>query len=70
MGTMTMAKKRKTEPQPEGPRDALIAVRCRQTFKAWLESFARRERITPSQLVELGLVSLAKERGFTEPPER
>lgn len=70
MGVATVSKKKRQESQGEEQRDALIAVRCRPSFKRWLEGFSRQERITPSQLVELGLVSLARERGYEEPPER
>jgi hypothetical protein len=67
----TVAKKKPgPKPKDDGPREALIAVRCRPPFKEWVEAFAKRERVTPSQLVEHGLVELAKVRGVEPPPDR
>jgi hypothetical protein len=81
----TMAKKRPkagrskgppSQPQPEPlppaveHRDTILAIRCRTDFKAWVEDFAKSERMTQTILVELGLVELAKKKGFRMPPER
>ena len=69
-----VAKKRKggpgRKPTPRGPRTSLVAFKCHDEYKAWLEEFARSERTTPSQLLDLGLVMLAKSKGFDSPPER
>jgi hypothetical protein len=71
LGVATVAKK-KTGPKPsaEGPRNALIAIKCRKAYKDWVAEFARTERLTPSQIVDMGLVALAEKRGFRPPPER
>jgi hypothetical protein len=69
METPVMAKKRKPKPVVVH-RDALIAVRCKPSFKEWLEEFAESERMTPSIMVEFGLVALARAKGFREPTER
>ncbi len=61
---------RKRPPKGSGQRDALVAMRCKADFKAWLERFAESERTTPSQLIELGLVQMAKLKSFEEPPRR
>jgi hypothetical protein len=66
--TLAMAKKKKLDNGEQ--RDSLIAIRCRSTYKAWVESFARSERITPTSLVDIALVELAKTKGFEPPPER
>jgi hypothetical protein len=66
----TVAKKTGPKPKPEGPREALIALKCRQEFKDWVSEFARKLRTTPSQLVDRALTKLAEVEGFKEPPER
>lgn len=71
MSTATMAKK-KTGPKPsaEGPREAMVTMKCRQAYKAWLVGFSKAERITPSFLIDLSLAEYAKARGYKAPPER
>ena len=50
--------------------EELIAVRCKPSYKRWLLRFAKDERTTPSQLVDQGLMQLAKIKGYELPPER
>lgn len=68
----TMARKKTNDvpPPADEQRDELIAVRCKRTYKNWLLRFAKSERSTPSQLVDQGLMQLARLRGFELPPER
>lgn len=69
----TVAKKtskRGAKPNPEGPRDALIAVKCRSDYKDWFSRFAAKERETPSSLFDKAVVAYAKLKGFEAPPER
>jgi hypothetical protein len=65
-----MAKKRGRVPRPEDERSVVVTVRCRPEFKEWLREFAKKERATPTQLVEWGLVALAAQRGHVPPPDR
>jgi hypothetical protein len=71
---VAMAKKKTVTPRAIDPgdelREELLAVRCKPSFKRWVERFAKSERMTPSQLVDRGLALLAKSTGFETPPER
>lgn len=70
MGIAVAKKKTGPKPKPEGPRDALIAVKCWAAYKEWVERFAKKRRTTPSQLIDIALLSLAEADGFESPPER
>jgi hypothetical protein len=65
-------KEKQPEHQPPAieHRESILAIRCRPDFKGWAADFAKAERVTLTILVELGLVELAKRRGFRLPPER
>lgn len=65
-----MAKKTGPKPNPEGARTALIAVKCRPIYKAWIVQLAKKRRVTPSQLVDIALAKLAELDGEEPPPER
>lgn len=54
----------------EGPRDALIAMKCRQAYKDWVIRLAQKHRTTPSQIIDRALVTFAEQDGFEAPPER
>lgn len=70
-GTVTKkTSKRGAKPNPEGRRDALIAVKCWAEYKAWVAEFAKSQRMTPSALIDTALVELARARAFREAPER
>lgn len=47
-----------------------VTFRCRSEYRDWLLDFARKERLTPTQLIDFGLIELAKLKGFNPPPER
>lgn len=70
MGIAVAKKKTGPKPKPEGPRDALIAVKCWAAYKEWVEEFARSQRVNASGLIDVALVELAKARGMKPPPER
>jgi hypothetical protein len=72
MGIAVAKAKKKTgpKPNPEGPRDALIAIKCFAAYKSWAEEFAEAERTTPSQLFDIAVMEWAKARGFRPPPKR
>jgi hypothetical protein len=65
-----MAKKTGPKPSQEGPRDTLIARKCRKAYKEWVESLARKHRTTPSQIIDIALVNFAESTGFPAPPDR
>lgn len=70
MGTAVAKKKTGPKPTVEGPREALIALKCRQAYKDWVAAFAKSRRTTPSQLLDQALVLLAERDGYEAPPER
>lgn len=70
MSVETMARKTGPKPSAEGPRESLIAVKCRQPYKAWLNAFAESERINPASLIDLALVEYAKVKKYKTPPVR
>lgn len=73
MSLTLVAKKRSKpgpKPTPDGPREALIAMKCRPEYKDWVQRFADQNRVTPSQLLDIALVRLAAEQGFEAPPKR
>lgn len=65
-----MARKTGPKPSAEGPRASLIAMKCRQPYKEWVNKFAENERINPASLIDLALMEYAKLKGFKAPPKR
>jgi hypothetical protein len=65
-----VAKKTGPKPTPEGPRDGLIAVKCRKAYKEWVEEFAEQERVITPNLIDQALVAYAELKGFRLPPKR
>jgi hypothetical protein len=63
-------KKPGPKPNPEGPREDLIAIKCRSEYKTWVKSMAKKRRVTPSQLVDIALARMAEQDGDEPPPER
>lgn len=71
MSAAAVAKKKTgPKPTPLGPREALIALKCRQPYKDWVIALARKHRMTPSQIIDKALVDFAQADGFGPPPER
>jgi hypothetical protein len=71
MGSLVVARKKTgPKPTPNGPRTALIAMKCRQPYKDWVLRYAKHRRTTPSQLIDLALVDMARADEFELPPER
>jgi hypothetical protein len=70
MGIAVAKKKTGPKPKVEGVREVLIGVKCRRSYKEWVERFARKRRTTPSQLIDVALMDLARADGFEPPPER
>lgn len=69
-----MAKKRARpgpKPSEEGPREALVALKCRQGWKDWLERVAAADERTVSVVIERALKMYAASIEFPEaPPKR
>ena len=71
MKAALMAKKKPgPKPKATGTRSSLLAVKCRPEWKAWVETFAKDERVTPSHLVDRALAALAREAKREMPPDR
>ncbi len=70
MSGTAVAKKRGRKAQPGKVRTDSFTVRCRPEFKAWLMEFAEDEQDTPSRIVNMGLICLAKQKGRKPPPAR
>lgn len=67
---MVVAKKRGPKPKPGEQREFVITIRCRGEYRDWLNEFARKERLTPTQLIDFGLIELAKLKKNPLPPDR
>lgn len=65
-GAILVAKKKAAKPS----RTDSITIRCTPGFKVWLDGFADNQRLTPTLLIEQGLVDLAKTREYKAPPKR
>lgn len=66
-----MAKKKAGRKPIEGPtRDALITMRCTETFKEWLEGIAKAEDRQSSVVIERALKAYAEANGYKAPPIR
>ena len=68
-----MAKKKAPKPksEPWGESKPLAAqLRGSTEWKAWLEEFARSNRLSVAGVIDMALTRLAKDLGFREPPER
>jgi hypothetical protein len=56
---------RPKKPEPMVP---IASLRGKKAFADWFERLAMHCRLTGSGTIEHGLIALAKERGFSEPP--
>jgi hypothetical protein len=72
MDTKTMARPKKTAPQPASkPQPKAIAFRAGPEYVAWVDDLASANRSTVSGLLDQALAKYAREIGFTKPiPER
>jgi hypothetical protein len=69
-GSTVARKKTGPKPTPLGPREQLIAIKCRKAYKEWVVKLAGKHRVTPSQIIDRALVEFARLDGFEPPPER
>jgi hypothetical protein len=67
---MPPQKKPKGRPKSAVQRRTIIALKGTPEFAAWLADFATFARLSQADAVEHGLVCLAREKGFREPPLR
>lgn len=65
-----MPKKPGPKPKPDEARSETVTFKCRKEYKDWLNEFAEMERDIVSRLIDLGLIDLAKKKGFRPPPKR
>jgi hypothetical protein len=60
-----------TPPKPAAEtRGVNIVVSCTPTYKLWLETLARSDRTTVAQIIDQGVVALARAKGIAPPPPR
>jgi hypothetical protein len=67
---MPPKKRPKGRPRSAIRRKTVIALKGTPEFSAWLAAFADFCRLSQADAVEHGLVCLAREKGFREPPPR
>jgi hypothetical protein len=67
---MPPKKRAKGRPKASTQRKTIIALKGTPEFAAWLADFAGFCRLSQADAVEHGLVCLAREKGFREPPPR
>jgi hypothetical protein len=69
-----MATKRAAERAPKvkatNAQPNAITIRGSAAWKEWLDQFAAKCRLKPTQLIDTLLAEKASEMGFTEPPPR
>jgi hypothetical protein len=74
MGVVTAVARKKgspgRKPDPEGPREGLITLKCRMAYKEWLLRMADELRTTPAAVIDLALAEFAKARKLENPPKR
>ena len=74
LATTYMAKKKAKpgpKPSPEGVRDALVSVRCRSDFRAWVDDLAKSKHLPMAVLIEHCLREYAERHQFKTPmPDR
>jgi hypothetical protein len=72
----TMAREKKKSPRkgrPAGPnpRNRVVSFRCTEDFYQWIAGLSDHTRISPSTMLELGLIKWAcEEAKYDEPPPR
>jgi hypothetical protein len=71
------ASKAKVEPAPtpppapiKGAKNNILSIRGTQEWRAWLERFAAKSRVTPTALLDLAVAEKAARDGFEPPPAR
>jgi predicted DNA-binding ribbon-helix-helix protein len=68
--TMAMAKKAAVNKRAVSSQLVTRALKMRPEYAKWLESFAARERINLSSLIDRALSAHAQQTGFDAPPAR
>lgn len=69
MGAATMARPKKTAPEPPakpGPRPTALTIKGALEWRGWVERGAEHCRTDVAKLVDAALVRYLKEHGFTE----
>jgi hypothetical protein len=70
MDSMPARKRPRGRPKAAVQRKTLIALKGTPEFGAWLAALADYCRLTQADAVEHGLLCLAREKGFRDPPPR
>jgi hypothetical protein len=55
---------------PKGAKNNILSIRGTPEWRAWLERFAARSRVTPTALLDLAVAEKAARDGFETPPAR
>jgi hypothetical protein len=69
MKTMAKAKK-KPATKPTEPVMTTRGLRMSGSYAAWLDRFAKSERMSVATLIDRGMAAYAEQRTFEAPPER
>jgi hypothetical protein len=54
----------------KGAKSNILSIRGTPEWRAWLERFAARSRVTPTALLDLAVAEKAARDGFEAPPAR
>jgi hypothetical protein len=54
----------------KGAKGNILSIRGTPEWRAWLERFASKRRVTPTALLDLAVAELAQRDGFETPPPR
>jgi hypothetical protein len=54
----------------KGAKNNILSIRGTPEWRAWLERFAARSRVTPTALLDLAVAEKAARDGFETPPAR
>jgi hypothetical protein len=61
------------EPPPapvKGAKNNILSIRGTPEWRAWLERFASKSRVTPTAMLDLAVAEKAERDGFEPPPPR
>jgi hypothetical protein len=61
------------EPTPapvKGAKNNILSIRGTPEWRAWLERFASKSRVTPTAMLDLAVAEKAARDGFEPPPPR
>jgi hypothetical protein len=59
-----------TPAPPKGANNNILSIRGTPEWRAWLERFASKSRVTPTAMLDLAVAEKAARDGFEPPPPR